>query len=223
MQVIRFSFFVNNLCIAEERIYFVGLTDISKFRRMTTACPMALVAAEPPHLRICLSRGAKRDISLLWSSKHRMADKHQKSRKFRFTFPRRERQREAPSPQSGPVQAPAEHSAQNYRDRERTIERYIESAKLLKESIAESQGHQWGLFGLPDLNGKAEDFDDTEFAKQINGALMSRKSIVKDRKALGKCQQAAVSLLIAMSPFAKNFLLMAQSAQSVSPYFCCSC
>lgn len=103
----------------------------------------------------------------------------------------------------------------DYGDRERAIARYREAAKSLKKSI-ENLPRSWGSFMLPELAGDPADFDDEQFRNQINLAIASREPSIRDRNSMSKCRNAIEYFFTALSPFAKNFLIVAKEIQSVS-------
>jgi hypothetical protein len=110
--------------------------------------------------------------------------------------------------------------AEDYGDRERSIARYKEAAKILKKSIEIRQG-SWGSFDLSGLTGEPGDFDDAQFRNKINLALTSKEANIKDRESCSKCRYTIECLFTALSPFAKNFLTVAKNAQSVWTSFLC--
>ena len=139
----------------------------------------------------------------------------QKPRKFRLPSVLKRKKEETPSTQSNITESGQEPSSQDFGDRHRVLERYTEAAHALKESIQACKGQHWGHFELPELTGEPEEFNDSLFRNKINEALTARKAAIKDQKAWGKCQQVALSIFSALSPFAKNFLNIANDCQAV--------
>ena len=99
-------------------------------------------------------------------------------------------------------------------DRRRAKERYKEAAILLEQSINDSQGN-WGSFDFQDLSGEPENFDDSQFRTKINLALATRETSIKDRRTWSKCKYTVECIFTALSPFAKNFIIIAKDGQSV--------
>ena len=144
---------------------------------------------------------------------------HEPRRKLLSLFKRRERT---------PSTTPSDTSTQNSHeqnlvshviekdsgDRRRAKARYKEAAALLEQSIKLRQGH-WGSFDLQDLSGEPENLDDSQFRNKINLALMSRENSIKDRTTWSKYRYTVECIFTALSPFAKNFLIIAKDGQSV--------
>lgn len=101
----------------------------------------------------------------------------------------------------------------DYRDQQRTKERYLEALNLLKEAIRGYQG-VWGSFEFDELTGEPEKFDDALFKTKINAALESRQNAIKDESTFNKAKQVIESIYTSLSPLAKN-LMIARDAQSV--------
>ena len=99
-------------------------------------------------------------------------------------------------------------------DRRMTKLRHVESAKALQDAV---QGRaEWGSFEFPELQGGPEKFDDSQFRDRIYQTLEAQGNSIKDQMIWGKCRQAVQSIFTALSPFAKNFITIAQEGQSVS-------
>jgi len=121
---------------------------------------------------------------------------------------------------------PQDHRSQtqvantDYNDRHLVQIRYEEAANSLKEAIKIRKG-SWGPFDFEELSGEPEGFDDSQFKNKINAVFLSREASIKDRKGWSKFTHAVECIFTAFSPFAKNFLVIAQTAQSViSPEPC---
>jgi hypothetical protein len=112
------------------------------------------------------------------------------------------------SSQSQPINA-------DYNDRERAQRRYEKAATQLKDAIKSQKGPGNSSF---DFSDDAEDFDDVQFKNKINAMLISREKSVKDRNGWAKFRNIVECVFTAFSPFAKNFLIVAQEAQSVIPF-----
>jgi hypothetical protein len=99
-------------------------------------------------------------------------------------------------------------------DRRRAKARYKEAATLLEQSVKFRQGN-WGSFDFQDLSGEPESLDDSQFRNKINLALATRETSIKDKSAWSKCRYTVECIFTALSPFAKNFLIIAKDGQSV--------
>ena len=64
-----------------------------------------------------------------------------------------------------------------------------------------------------------EEFNDQEFRDKLSMAMNGYKESIKNQRAWGKCGQAIQCVFTALSPFAKNFLLIAREGQAVIPFF----
>ena len=101
-------------------------------------------------------------------------------------------------------------------DRERTNERYLEAVSLLHHAVKGNQEYSnFESLDFLELVGEPEKFNDSQFREKINIAMESREKAVKDSSAWSKCKNTVECMFVALSPFAKNFLSIAQSAQSV--------
>jgi hypothetical protein len=99
-------------------------------------------------------------------------------------------------------------------DRRMTKRRYVESARALQDAV---QGRtEWGSFEFPSLHGEPENFNDSQFSDRIHQTLEAQRNSINDQMIWGKCRQAVQSIFTALSPFAKNFITIAQQGQSVS-------
>ena len=104
----------------------------------------------------------------------------------------------------------------DYGDRQRTNERYLEAAALLEQAVkGRRERSDSDSFDFLEISGEPEKFDDAQFRNTINLALESRKGAIQDQTALSKCKNTVGCIFAALSPFAKNFLIIAQDAQSV--------
>ena len=104
----------------------------------------------------------------------------------------------------------------DYGDRQRTEERYIEAASLLEDALkTRRERGDSELFDFPELIGEPGGFNDAKFRDKINLALESRKDTVKDQTNWSKCKNTVQCIFQALSPFAKNFLIIAKDGQSV--------
>jgi hypothetical protein len=119
-----------------------------------------------------------------------------------------------PDPTASPPGSESHSQALNdYDDRQRAQNRYEEAAAELKEVIKRQKG-----LDFEDLSSGPEGFDDSQFKKKLNAILTARESSIKDPKGWSKFTHAVECVFTAFSPFAKNFLTVAQNAQSVMPF-----
>jgi len=155
-------------------------------------------------------------------------DSGQKPRKrdrINSWFKRKGQRQQTPPPQTTAVQtneSAMQHSLlsnSNTADRQRTRTRYLDAAKLLEEAV-KAYGDTWGSFDFPELKGEPENFSDSQFRERINTAMDAWKHKVKDQSAWAKCRGAIECAFTAFSPFAKNFLAIANEGQAVfaTPY-----
>jgi hypothetical protein len=144
--------------------------------------------------------------------------KLRKRDRFKTLFKRKDKA-QTPSPQtsipSSDVIIGPGPSHTNTGERQRTREKYLDAAKLLRETIEMYEG-QWGSFDFPELNGEPEDFDDSLFREKINAVMDARETVVTDKTAWGRCKHAVQCAFTAFSPFAKHFLVIAKEGQAVS-------
>jgi len=98
-------------------------------------------------------------------------------------------------------------------DRRRTEARYVHAYTLLKDVL---QGYP-GCFGTFDfeLSEEPEHFDDATFKRKLNDLLKSRQTSIQDKSKWTKVKDIIGSIYTASSPFAKTFLQVASSSQSV--------
>jgi hypothetical protein len=127
--------------------------------------------------------------------------------------------RETPTPTNAATSSQGNQPSQvvnnDYNDRQRAQSRYEEAVTQLKEAIKTRKG-PWGPFDFDELSDEPEGFDDAQFKNKINKILTSREASIKDRNGWSKFTYAVECVFTALSPFAKNFLMVAQNAQSVS-------
>jgi hypothetical protein len=123
----------------------------------------------------------------------------------------------APAPSQKTQESP--HAvAGDHGDRQRTEERYCEAASLLEKAVKGRRDHgDSESFNFPELSGEPEKFDDAQFREKVNAALEARKAAIENPTGWSKCKDTVQCIYQASSPFAKNFLAIASSAQSVVP------
>lgn len=108
------------------------------------------------------------------------------------------------------------HIKGDYGDRQRTNERYLEAVVLLRDAVKARQEYStFEELDFQELVGEPEKFNDSQFRDKINFAMESRKGAINDQSAWSKCKNTVECIFVALSPFAKNFLSIAQNAQSV--------
>jgi hypothetical protein len=76
----------------------------------------------------------------------------------------------------------------------------------------------WLSFDLEELSSEPEGFDDSQLKNKINAMLISQETLIKDRKGWSKFTYAVECVFTAFSPFAKNFLPIANNAQAVRSF-----
>jgi len=108
----------------------------------------------------------------------------------------------------------SESNSPDYGDRKRAEERYTDAYQLLKKAT-ERNSQVWGRFEFDDLQGEPAKFDDALFKSQIHKALDSRQRALKDYSLGSQAKRLIESIYTALSPLAKNFLMVATNAQSV--------
>jgi hypothetical protein len=99
-------------------------------------------------------------------------------------------------------------------DKERTVRRYIEATKLL-EGVVKGQEGRWKVFDFPELKGEPDEFNDALFKDKLNLAMEAKRNAIKNQTAWDKCKHIVQCSCTALSPFAKNFLLIAKEGSSV--------
>ena len=75
-----------------------------------------------------------------------------------------------------------------------------------------------GPFDSPELQGKPQAFNDPHFLNTVNRALDAQKNRVNNQGPCRKCKDAVQCAFMAFNSFAKNFLNIAQQAQSVTAF-----
>ena len=91
----------------------------------------------------------------------------------------------------------------------------MEAAARLKEVIEEHQG-PCGTLEFEELSGELEGLSDFQFLQKINAAIDARRHTVTDESTWNRLKKVAECIFTATSPFAKNFLAIANESQSVS-------
>lgn len=108
----------------------------------------------------------------------------------------------------------------DYGERQRTYDRYIEAISLLNQAIKRCPKYDPSLsYDFPELLGEPERFDDAKFRMGIYRALESRKAATKNPNTWAKAKNCIEGIFRALSPFAKNFLTIASQAQSVYQFY----
>jgi len=96
-------------------------------------------------------------------------------------------------------------------DSVRTLERY-EKAKDKLRSALKVRRNEWGSFELPELDRISETEEPAKLQTEVDKVLDARIKAASQTTAKGVVKQ----IFMALSPFAKNFLTVASSAQSVN-------
>jgi hypothetical protein len=100
------------------------------------------------------------------------------------------------------------------KDRQRTVRRYIEATKLFDDVVKKQKG-RWKVFDFPELSGEPDGVNDTVFKDKLNLAMEAKRNAISDQTAWEKCKHTVQCCFTALSPFAKNFLLIAKDGSSV--------
>jgi len=130
--------------------------------------------------------------------------------KPRRLFPLRKGKKTPPSPTPSAV-------PNKYDDGQLAQNRYSEAANNLKKAIETRKG-SWDSFDFDGLSCEPEGHDDSKLKDKISDVFLSRQASIKDRKGWAKLTYAVECVFTAFSPFAKNFVTIAGSAQSVIPF-----
>jgi hypothetical protein len=89
--------------------------------------------------------------------------------------------------------------------------RFVAAATSLQQSVKHWQKDGADPPDFPKLVGEPERFD-ARFEETLSQVLNSRKT---SKSGLSKCGDIMKGIFTALSPFAKNFLIVAQQGQSV--------
>lgn len=133
--------------------------------------------------------------------------------RFKARFKRQETRPPTPSP-PGNQSETSQATSNDYNDRQLAQIRYTEAANQLKEAIKIRKG-PWGSFDFKGLGSEPEGLDDSLLKNKINAVVVSKETSIKDRRGWSKFTYAVECVFTALSPFAKNFLMVAKDAQSV--------
>jgi hypothetical protein len=122
-------------------------------------------------------------------------------------------------PNTGPTAAISAPPVQDRSgDSQRATTRYLEAARAL-EKVVKGCKSEWGSFDFPELKGEPINPTDLHFKHKIDTVLEARKGALKNQTAWKKCKHTIQCIFSALSPFAKNFLTIAQSVQSSVSHF----
>lgn len=99
-------------------------------------------------------------------------------------------------------------------DRQRTVRRYMEAMKLFEDVVKKQKG-RWKVFDFPELSGEPDGIHDTVFKDKLNLAMEAKRKAISDQTAWEKCKHTVHCCFAALSPFAKNFLIIARDGSSV--------
>ena len=122
--------------------------------------------------------------------------------------------RSSPSPPQSTFVEPAQAQSA-YDDHIRVQRRYEDAVKKLEDAM-QYRKDSWRSFDLDIVNAKTTAaFDDAAFQTNLNAVLKAREDCITDKKGWRKFTSAIESTYTVFSPFAKNFLSVAITAQSV--------
>ena len=100
-------------------------------------------------------------------------------------------------------------------DRKATEERYQTAAKQLEDALKIRRAN-WKAFDIPTVSLDLSANDPIpQLREQINSTLEARRSLVENRDFWAKGKNIVERTFTAMSPFAKNFLVIAQHGAAV--------
>ena len=107
----------------------------------------------------------------------------------------------------------SDRGSEEYGDTQRVIARYSEATRLLEHAVKRREGSCF-----PELKGEPGSFD-VSFRHKINMILNAGKEKAAKRGPRWKSRHVLQCIFTALSPFAKNFLLIAKDVQTVGISF----
>lgn len=105
----------------------------------------------------------------------------------------------------------------SFGDRERSESRYKSAAEQLVKSLSLRRAN-WEAFEIPKFSTISEHDTIPQLREHIQKTLEARKNTVKNKDFWSKGKNIIERTFTAMSPFAKNFLMIAKEGQQVSTY-----
>jgi hypothetical protein len=100
-------------------------------------------------------------------------------------------------------------------DRKTTEERYKTAAKQLEDALKIRRAN-WKAFDIPTVSLDLSANDPIpQLREQINSTLETRRNLVENGDFWAKAKHIVERTFTAMSPFAKNFLVIAQQGAAV--------
>ena len=121
------------------------------------------------------------------------------------------------SPQIYPAKSaaqPASATDSVSRDRQRTVDRYVQAGVLLQKAIEKRQ-NRWRSIDFPRLKSEPEGFDDMQLLDQINTILDAQRNGITNKTAWDQCKRAIQYIFTSTSPFATTLLTIAHNGSSV--------
>jgi hypothetical protein len=105
-------------------------------------------------------------------------------------------------------------------DRAQTEKRYQSASQELTDAL-QIPRIKWGSFAVPTLDSLETNDPLPQLREYILKILEAREQKTKDKGLWSRCKSSVESAFTATSPFAKNFLIVANNAQSVSAHAKC--
>jgi len=147
-----------------------------------------------------------------------MKGKENPKRSFLLAFHKRKTKTPpTPSPQNTPThvdEAPSVQIVESL-DTQRTRTRYTNAVKFLQDAIKAHGAESWQGIQLSTLEGEIQDLNDSNFRKHIDDALEAQNISINDQGAWEKCMHTIQCMITALSPFAKNILMILQQGSPV--------
>jgi hypothetical protein len=127
---------------------------------------------------------------------------------------------DGPSTSDAPGQSTAKRNhfvvpSDLFGDRKATEERYKTAAKQLEDALKIRRAN-WKVFDIPTVSLDLSANDPIpQLREQINSTLEARRNLVENRDFWAKGKNIVERTFTAMSPFAKNVLVIAQQGAAV--------
>jgi len=119
-------------------------------------------------------------------------------------------------PQETNTRTPFVVPSDRFGDRKATEERYKAAAERLKDSLKIRRAN-WKAFDIPTVSFDLSTNDPVpQLREQIYSTLEARRNSVENRDFWAKGKNIVEQTFTAMSPFAKNFLIIARQGAAVS-------
>jgi hypothetical protein len=126
---------------------------------------------------------------------------------------------EGPAPPDNPPQYQLSIN-DPYGDTTRTLNRYKDAVKRLREALKNVQG-EGKLFQVPEFDTIPDDVGPIQLREAIDHIFSQAATRIENPSRWTKCKRVIEIMYSAISPFIKNMLLIVRDAQSVSPFKTC--